>query len=353
MGSFDTFPAIATVAYTLFNAIALPIVCLVTHKTIIEYQKSKKKQDASLLLYLVSLGFYMITFSTIFGLLFMAAFKVQSIKDNNPRTNNPIYTQYHSIFVLFYGKQNCLMLLILYLKLRKIFSKTPFRISPISNKFFMTCFTIAIIVFIFVPIMHSIYPSISIWRICSSTFCFYNVAFMTVISGLFINKLYSTFKAAVADDNKTFQSDLIFVITKLSILAGISIVCTMSSCFFLIIRYAMMFDNVYINNIGDWIISIDIYSNFLFITLTMKYYDKWYLKLFGCLHDVIAARMEMRETMREMNEMVMVPNISEKNSTTDICASPTASSKLEIVQHDKSKQMTEVVYASGSDSDIP
>ena len=103
---FDTFLSIATAAYTLFNALTLPIICLVIHKTIIEYRRLKQKANTtSVLLYLVSLTFYIVTFATIFGLMFMAAIKVQSIMDNNPRNNNPIYTHYHSIFVLFYGKQ--------------------------------------------------------------------------------------------------------------------------------------------------------------------------------------------------------------------------------------------------------
>ena len=62
-----------TVIYAVLTAISLPIIVLVIHKMNAEYQKLKKKgEEPSIVLYLVHLAFYIVTFATIFGLMFMA-----------------------------------------------------------------------------------------------------------------------------------------------------------------------------------------------------------------------------------------------------------------------------------------
>ena len=181
---------------------------------------------------------------------------------------------------------------------------------------------------------------------------------MATLTSLFIYKLYSTLKLAAQDNDENFQSELTYIMSKISILSGLSIFCTMLSCILLILRYAIMVDNMYVNNISDWVIAIDIYSNFLFITLSMKCYNKWYLKIFGCLHDVIGihdimiqrvSRISMNEKQRKaIKQMVIIQDAynqtSESNSTT---------SQMEMVNDDNiPKNITNIILTPSSDTNL-
>merc|ERR1712154_631509 len=130
--------------------------------------------------------------------------------------------------------------------------------------------------------------SISIWTWCASTFCFYNIVFMICLSSLFIYKLVMLFnKVMENNDPESIHHDIVDVIIKTTLLGLISIAMTMTSCVFLIIRFSFMIQNYYIDIIGNTLISVDIYSNFIFITMSFKYFNKYYFMLFGCLHSTL------------------------------------------------------------------
>merc|ERR1719229_1222586 len=95
------------------------IITAVTHRLIKEYRAGTSKHR--FLLFVHELAFNFVTFAAVFGLFFMCALKLQSVISGTERSKNKIFTTYHSIFVLFYGKQNCLMLLVMYLRLYYIF----------------------------------------------------------------------------------------------------------------------------------------------------------------------------------------------------------------------------------------
>merc|ERR1719295_1113327 len=57
----------------------------------------------------------------------------------------------------------------------------------------------------------------------------------------------------------------------------------MTSCVLLVLRYSVHVDSRAVNLVSDWLIAIDIYTNFVFVSLTLAQFDKWYQKFFGCL----------------------------------------------------------------------
>lgn len=300
---------ITTASYTLLsalNAAALPIVLVVIHKIIIEranlIENGKKPSFA---IFIASLAFYIITTLTIIGLILMVFLKLQSIFHDNT-TSNLIYIQYCHIFVSFYSKQNFLVVIILYLKLKKIFMKTSFKISKNQRRLFATSFIIIIMAFILVPTMDAIFPSTSIWRICTVIICGYNLTFMVMLSGLFIHKLYLTWKPA-KEIEEDFQSELMFLLIKFSILAVLTIICTFISCICLISLYAIKIHSEYIEQFNHWSISINIYFNFLFITFLKKCYNKWYLNIFGCFHNLILSWNSIPEAPDASDEPEEVP----------------------------------------------
>ena len=80
----------------------------VTHRLIKAYQAAGKKPNR--VLFLVGLLFNLVTAASVFGLLFMTCLKLEAIETQSELHDNVIWRRYHGIFVLFYGKQNALML---------------------------------------------------------------------------------------------------------------------------------------------------------------------------------------------------------------------------------------------------
>ena len=189
------------------------------------------------------------------------------------------------------------MLLILFTRLRIVFENTSMALSNHSVLFFNICFVIALILFTLLPILHIIKPSISIWTWCASTFCFYNLSFMMTLTSLFIYKLKQVFTNYIQlneqakshygvtmdyDDQERLENEkMVKTFTKTSILAITSIVFTSISCILLVARFTFNINSHFIYTLSEWIISIDIYSNFLFITLSYTYFDNIYYKLCG------------------------------------------------------------------------
>merc|ERR1719295_786385 len=69
----------------------------------------------------------------------------------------------------------------------------------------------------------------------------------------------------------------------------------MTSCVLLVLRYSVHLDSRAVNLVSDWLIAIDIYTNFVFVSLTLAQFDKWYQKFFGCL-DRAFKRLLLRRT---------------------------------------------------------
>ena len=77
MSPTDAVSLIISGLYVILNAVLLPIIIAVLHRTIIEYKKVKPNQDKpSVLLYNICIAFNVVTFASVFGLMFMAIFKI-------------------------------------------------------------------------------------------------------------------------------------------------------------------------------------------------------------------------------------------------------------------------------------
>merc|ERR1712154_150798 len=176
--------------------------------------------------------------------------------------------------------------------------------------------------------------SISIWTWCASTFCFYNIVFMICLSSLFIYKLVMLFnKVMENNDPESIHHDIVDVIVKTILLGLISIAMTMTSCVFLIIRFSFMIQNYYIDIIGNTLISVDIYSNFIFITMSFKYFNKYYLMLFGCLHSAlkrhIAAAKNIDIDSTKKQKKANTDSVKQKSVTTNSVTSTSEHSETQ------------------------
>ena len=229
---------VGIVIYICINVLVFGLVIAGAYRVIKEfYNTSKEKRQTYL--FSVVIAFNLVTIATIIGLTLMAVLKFESILDGADLNQNAIYSGYHSIFVLFYGKQNCLMLLILYLRLYHIFLKTTLKLSQRTIIFFNICFMIALTLFTSLPILHSQYLYISIWTFCASSFCFFNITFMILLSCLFLYKLTMVFKSVKYSNP---ESKVKSVITKTFILA----VCVVLSVFLMEAAVLNRYKKIYI-----------------------------------------------------------------------------------------------------------
>eukprot|EP00485_Elphidium_margaritaceum_P010162 CAMPEP_0202700170 /NCGR_PEP_ID=MMETSP1385-20130828/13381_1 /ASSEMBLY_ACC=CAM_ASM_000861 /TAXON_ID=933848 /ORGANISM="Elphidium margaritaceum" /LENGTH=371 /DNA_ID=CAMNT_0049357301 /DNA_START=32 /DNA_END=1150 /DNA_ORIENTATION=- len=283
----------ANIAHLAVNALFFVIIIGVSYKLIRSYQTSKEKPPR--LLFMNGIVFNVVTFTCIFGLFFFSAVNLQCLLNGTNLDDQKEYTTYHSFWIMFYGKQGCLMLMIMFMRVQHVFQGTEMALSTFTYRFFVVCFTVALILFTMLPILHIITPTISIWTWCASTFCFYNLAFMMTLTFLFLSKLRHVFQSFIVlqkmaaragvecdEAQKAENEQMVKTSTKTALLATSSIVLTASSCILLIIRFSFDIETQLVYTLSEWIISIDIYSNFLFVTLSYSYFDAPYYRL--CKH---------------------------------------------------------------------
>ena len=295
------------VPYIIWNAIFLLFIIWVTRIFWVEYNKAEKKPSKHL--FYSILFFSAVTFASVIGLLCMTILQIPSTISKETDEYLKAHNVWHSFFVLFYGKQNCLMLMILYMKLYYAFEKVQSqKLTPCIVKGYMIGFSIALTLFVLVPILHLMDTTITIWTWCASTFCFYNITFMLSLNSLFIYKLWGIHQRSLQND--IFDEEILRMIIKTSLLAFICIAITFTSCIFLILRFSFHIENIYVDTIGNVLISVDIYTNFIFVVMSFKIFEKYY-RVFGCLEAVMMDLLSPKE-----NQIVKNMQLAEIDSTT-------------------------------------
>lgn len=143
---------------------------------------------------------------------------------------------------------------------------------------------------------------------------------MLSLNALFINKLWGIHQRCLAND--IFDESILRMIVKTSLLAFICIGITTTSCIFLIMRFTFNIENVWIDLIGDILISVDIYTNFIFVILSFKYFSVYYQCLFGRLEDAMISFL----TPKAITETAKAMQLSQLDSTTRTSASTSKNS---------------------------
>merc|ERR1719361_1114141 len=273
---------IGNLLYIMINILFFVPISYVMGLLIKKYRiRRRGRKKTNVILFAVNILFCGVTATAVFGLLFMACLQFKAIENHSDIHENQLWRSYHGIFVLFYGKQNALMLLVLYMRVYYIFKGSRMKFRKITFWFFNIAFLISIVVFIAVPVIHSQRKELSIWTVCASTFCVYNVAFMSALSYLFSSKLLASFRNIQGSGNRKGRTSVVNMMTKTSLLAMLSIAMTLTSCILLILRYSIHYESTIVYTASNWLMSLDIYSNFFFVSLTMAYFDKYYQAIFG------------------------------------------------------------------------
>jgi len=120
---------------------------------------------------------------------------------------------------------------------------------------------------------------------CAVTLCVFNVFFMVVVITIFLTKLTNVYKGLMSTSrkkNKTTTS-LINVITKTTLLSLISMTITFLSCLVILFRFILFGDSQAVIVITEWLMILDIYSNFACYTLQFEHSKEAYKKMCSCL----------------------------------------------------------------------
>eukprot|EP01083_Nonionella_stella_P143980 448573_1 len=179
------------------------------------------------------------------------------------------------LWLALFAIQSYLLLLIFYIKLKKVFMKSPLRLSKNTNRAYTVMFialpcgaVIGIGVFF-------VHPTVFVW--IEIMFLLLFAALMISLVVLFIYKLVQVYKRAAASEK---DEDLVAVITQTTLLATISIFLTIVNAINTAMYSAV--DNIVYQWICHYIVLFDIITNFICVIIGFKIFKQTYYAL--CFH---------------------------------------------------------------------
>lgn len=242
-------------------------------------QTSPTKYKTNTNLFLFGLLFNIAAIFCIFALFYKALMYL--INKPDPTSKIPIFFACNLVFL-----QNTFLMMVIFVRIYHIFNTTSLEIRSKTVVMFVTCLLISTLIFILLLTTKIRIPGTDSWLNCAVTLCIFNVIFAIWITSLFLKKLAIVFKEAIAANNVTNKNmihekdmSLIRIITKTTLLSFISMMITFISCLLLLFRFSLFGDSIYVSIISEWVISVDIYSNFACYSLSLGHYTQYYIKL--------------------------------------------------------------------------
>eukprot|EP01083_Nonionella_stella_P066955 176737_1 len=201
-------------------------------------------------------------------------------------SDDEIFNLVHVIFYLIYSFQCGWLIVLLFTRLVLIFQGTIFRLSPFTISAFVFCYVLYVVLVLTVLYLlqfSSDYDDSDktlrflLW-LC--VFCFLLV--VVLLDSFLMYRIMTVHRAN--RDNVSNPEILMRIITKTSLL---SIISTSQTFLILIIAVAALFGlrSQLTSAIGGWLVMLDVYTNFVCILLSNKYYDPWYTKVCGRCHN--------------------------------------------------------------------
>ena len=255
------------IIYSVINLLLLVTIIMATYRSIIEYRKEMKAgQQANIsnamtvILFILGFIFNMVSIFCIFALFFKSLSQLTSIP--NSTASNPLFFACNLVFL-----QNIFYLLALFVRIFYVFNEAPkLALSKRTIVLFIIAFIMATFTYIILLTTKIRIPGVDTWVNCAVTLCIFNVFFMIVATSIFISKIVIVIKGTLGPNhqNSTARNGgLIHIITKTSLLSVISMIITFLSCLVLLFRFSLFVFNIYISILSEWIISANIYFNFL------------------------------------------------------------------------------------------
>eukprot|EP01083_Nonionella_stella_P021765 60277_1 len=233
-------------------------------------------------LFWVGIVFFTIDICAMIAMIFTASFL------HSPHHFDEFAASFNLLGQL-YAVQYIVLIGILYARLKVIFDNTPFRLSKRLHKSFMIFYAIAAPTFIFTTVLYQNHLSAISYIASAIVLGIISTVLPGTLITLFIKKLRRVhgyakgkrdgrFEVTTNDESDTF---LVKIITKTSLLAFTSIAISMfTGTVFSCIQFQS--DNLHYYALGgDFLCTLDVFSNFLSIWLSYKEADDWYAKICG------------------------------------------------------------------------
>eukprot|EP01084_Bolivina_argentea_P146260 256165_1 len=212
----------------------------------------------------------------------------------------------HNIALQLYVIQIIVLGIILFYRLYTLFKSTPFQLSKLVTRFYLSLILIVSFLGIFAAVMYSNYLSIA--RFVSSLIGIFGMILMISIICLYIYKLFLVYKTGNDDD-------LMNVITKTSLLTFISILNTILVFITLpLFSFEKIQYSPHCNYAWNLIVIADLYTNVFCIFLGFKHFKQHYIKVCGFC-DVKCNRIC---TKYVENNIRVAKEINIKNGTTNV-----------------------------------
>eukprot|EP01084_Bolivina_argentea_P078149 141784_1 len=255
---------IATVFTILITAFLWIFTVFILYKYIV-YKKSSIIQQPNFLYY-PGLIFIILISLSLFSYIFVATFLC---------INDTTRLLIETIFSLFYGLQFYLLLLIMFLRLYYVFHNSPLKLSKITTYSYILIYILLPILIIFtlsLGLNHTLFVTF-----VTISFVLFVILILSIII-LFIAKLVRVYKYCANDE------ELMDAVTKTTILTLVSILVTLLIPTHSLLREPFDFEyGSWFYFLGNVFTILDIFTNFLCIVMSYKYFDSYYYYICGCL----------------------------------------------------------------------
>lgn len=267
-----------------------------------------------------------------------------------------IFINLSIIFTAIYIIKYYILLFILLKRLENIFKNTALALSSILINCFKIIIFLQSIIHLTISILSNTNDLIlnpnktnrnirgtNLWElILGLLWCIQRGLFILFVA-LFLYKLSKCF--TIKDENQRIKIDpsLLNIIKKISLTTVIALIISIISTIFVMLRFRY-FNHMILNIISNYLVTIEIFADYLCVILTLKIFDNEYIFLCGCLDNkcseklwitlhnkrIIKQQSEIRENENDSTLNVCdIEIISERNSIAMIHSYPSSNIEIE------------------------
>ena len=227
-------------------------------------QNEERKTRSTLLLFYPGLIFFIFTFLAFVMILIVMLYYCSE--------HQSFYPKLIASFIMFYVLQLYMLLLTLWIRLYYVLHGTFQAFSKVTISIMTIIFISILVLSVAGVIIYNIYYQIGYWLVYFTLFLLLILIFSVVT--MYIYKLLVIYKNMMSD------AKLIEIITKTTMLTIISIFATLLSPIMLVMQKRTNMNQVIDGQmIQNLVFYSDIYTNFLCIVLSYRYFDTYYIKL--------------------------------------------------------------------------
>ena len=308
---FCEYPLYAKISPPIFAIAAIALIPLIF--IFIKAYMTKKMMIKSPFLFYVGVMLFLMIFTEFVSMSVWTSFECYGYKFNS--ILHQIVTQ---LFII----QTLVFLGALFYKLYTVFRETRLRLSRFTSTLWMFMYGLTAVLCIVSGFAYSLYRKSFLIPILSA---FVGILLMILIVFVIFMYLY---KLVIVYKSSSQDTELLALITKTSLLASISIFVSIFT--FILVALLPVINSPHFGFAYNIIVGVDMYSNFLSIFLSYRYFENFYFKLCHCCNSKCQYFWTfcMHKSMADKRKLEMVVNksVTEEKEPSVLSISRNASS---------------------------